>query len=85
MSVLSSLLVTCGVLIITRKLKYHTRLPACHLINLNVSSDFEKLSSGGGGGGGGTLLFSSYIGSGPASTVHPPENQKFQAPKKYLK
>ena len=24
-----------------------------------------------GGGGGGTLIFSSYVGSGPASTVHP--------------
>ena len=24
-----------------------------------------------GGGGGGTLLFSSYVGSGPASTLHP--------------
>ena len=23
------------------------------------------------GGGGGTLIFSSYVGSGPASTVHP--------------
>ena len=24
-----------------------------------------------GGGGGGTLIFSSYVGSGQASTVHP--------------
>ena len=24
-----------------------------------------------GGGGGDTLIFSSYVGSGPASTVHP--------------
>ena len=31
----------------------------------------------GGGGGGGTLIFSSYIGSGPASKY-----QKFQAPPK---
>ena len=30
-----------------------------------------------GGGGGGTLIFSSYIGSGPASKY-----QKFQAPPK---
>ena len=27
-----------------------------------------------GGGGGGTLIFSSYVGLGPASTIHP---QKF--------
>ena len=26
---------------------------------------------GGGGGGRGTLIFSSYVGSGPASTLHP--------------
>ena len=25
----------------------------------------------GVGGGGGTLIFSSYVGSGPASTLHP--------------
>ena len=41
---------------------------------------------GGGGGGGGTLIFSAYVGSGPASTVHPKKYQEFQAPpKKYLK
>ena len=26
---------------------------------------------GGGGGGGGTLIFSSYVGPGPASNIHP--------------
>ena len=26
---------------------------------------------GGGGGGGGTLIFYAYVGSDPASTVHP--------------
>ena len=30
---------------------------------------------------GGTLIFSSYIGSGPASTVHP-KKMEFQAPQK---
>ena len=37
-------------------------------------------------GGGGTLIFSSYVGSGPASSIHPQKYQEFQAPqKKYLK
>ena len=36
-----------------------------------------------GGGGGGHLIFSSYVGSDPASTVHPPKNIKnFKHPKK---
>ena len=30
---------------------------------------------------GGTLNFSSYVGSGPASTLHPQKYQEFQAPK----
>ena len=34
----------------------------------------------GGGGGGGTLNFSSYIGSGPASSIYPKKYQEFQAP-----
>ena len=47
------------------------------------------------GGGGGTLIFSAYVGSDPASTVHPKNISGFQAPpkksgissnpKKYLK
>ena len=36
-----------------------------------------------GGGGGGTLNFSSYFGSGPASTVHPhPKKKKINKIKK---
>ena len=31
---------------------------------------------------GGTLFFSSYVGSGPASTAHPQKYQEFQAPPK---
>ena len=34
------------------------------------------------GGGGGTLFFFAYVGSDPASTVHPQKYQKFQAPQK---
>ena len=34
------------------------------------------------GGGGGTLIFSAYVGSDPASTVHPKKYQEFQAPQK---
>ena len=40
---------------------------------------------GGGGGwgsGGGTVIFSSCVGSGPASTVHPQKYHDFQAPPK---
>ena len=33
----------------------------------------------------GTLIFSSYVGSGPASTVHPKKIKHFKHPKKYLK
>ena len=36
-------------------------------------------------GGGGTIIFSSYVGSGPASTRQPKKYQVFQAPQKYLK
>ena len=36
-------------------------------------------------GGGGTLIFSAYIGSDPASTVHPQKKyQEFQAPQKNI-
>ena len=44
---------------------------------------------GGGGGGGGTLFFSAYVGSHPASTVHPKKisgissTPNFSNPKKY--
>ena len=41
---------------------------------------------GGGGGGGGTLIFSAYVGSDPASTVHPKKISGISStPKKYLK
>ena len=36
-------------------------------------------------GAGSTLIFSSYVDSGPASAVHPTKYQEFQAPQKYLK
>ena len=35
--------------------------------------------------GGGTLIFSSYVGSDPASTVHPKKHEEFQAPQKNIK
>ena len=34
---------------------------------------------------GGTLIFSSYVGSGSESTVHPPKYQYILALQKYLK
>ena len=37
-----------------------------------------------GGGEGGTLIFSAYVGSDPASTVHPKKYQEFQAPQKNI-
>ena len=33
-------------------------------------------------GGGGLSFFSSYVGSGPAPTLHPQKYQEFQAPQK---
>ena len=38
-----------------------------------------------GGGFPHTLIFSSNIGSGPASTVHQKKYQEFQAPQNFLK
>ena len=38
-----------------------------------------------GGGGGGTLIFSPYVGSGPASTIHQKKKyQEFQALQKNI-
>ena len=34
------------------------------------------------GGGGGSLIFSSYVDSGPASTIHPKKYPEFQVHKK---
>ena len=42
------------------------------MISDHISDDQPQ-----GAGGGGTLIFSAYVGSDPASTVHP--NQEFQA------
>ena len=37
-------------------------------------------------GGGGTLIYSAFVGSDPASTVHPPKKSGISStPKKYLK
>ena len=33
---------------------------------------------------GGTLIFSAYVGSDPASSVHPKKYQEFQAPQKNI-
>ena len=47
-----------------------------------------SLTGGGVGGRGDTLNFSAYVGSGPASTLHPPPQKKkknirnFKHPKK---
>ena len=37
-----------------------------------------------GPGGGGTLIFSAYVGSDPASTVHPKKYLEFQVPQKNI-
>ena len=37
-----------------------------------------------GGGGGYTLIFSAYVGSDPASVLHPQNYQEFQAPQKNI-
>ena len=49
-----------------------------------VSKDRFEAQGGGGGGGRGTLIFSAYVGSDPASTVHPKKYQEFQAPEKNI-
>ena len=44
-----------------------------------------QLFSRGGGDRGGTLIFSSYVGSGPSIYCSPPKkNPKFQAPQKNI-
>ena len=35
-------------------------------------------------GGGGSLIFSSYVGSGPASTLHPKNIRNFKHPQKNI-
>ena len=59
------------------------------LLCVSVEVDMKKthnvlVKSSNPGGGGGTLIFSSYIGSGQASTVYPQKYQEFQAPKKNI-
>ena len=51
-----------------------------------ISDLRERVSArgGGGGGGGGNLIFSSYVDSGPASTIQPKKYQAFQAPSKNI-
>ena len=62
-------------------------------INLNLDQWFgkcllkakftdDRCMAHAGGGGGRTLIVASYVGSGPASTLHPIKYQEFQAPKK---
>ena len=53
-------------------------------VSLGPNKHFQTLKRPQGGGGAeGTLIFSSNVGSGPASTVHPPKKyQEFQAPQK---
>ena len=53
----------------------------------NLETKIDGNYPRGGGGGGGVLsFFSSYVGSGPASTLHTPppptKYQEFQAPPK---
>ena len=55
---------------------------------MNVHDLVIVMQQSWGGGGGGysqTLIFSSYVGSGPASTSHPKKYQEFQALQKNLK
>ena len=61
----------------------------CHFTMLSILLPGIWNTVGGGvfpgGGGGGTLFFSAYVGSDPASTVHPKKKyQKFQAPQKNI-
>ena len=49
----------------------------------NVHDSVVVMRQSWGGGGGGTLIFSSYVGLGPLSTVHPKKkHQEFQAPQR---
>ena len=54
-----------------------------------ISNDqlcLATFSPSGVGGGGGTLIFFAYVGSDPASTVHPKKISGISStPKKYLK
>ena len=56
-------------------------LKLCVILEESESCRFNPQ---GGGGGGGTLNFSSYVGLGPASALHPKKYQEFQAPPKNI-
>ena len=47
---------------------------------LSVAIPAPGIGLNWGGWGGGYSHFSSHVGSGPASTVHPKKYQEFQAP-----
>ena len=53
-----------------------------HLVHLYLVNHPVNLYLVNHLGGGGTLIFSAYLGSDPASTVHPKKYQEFQAPQK---
>ena len=60
-----------------------------NLVNTYVLVLFSLVVAGAVGwsaaqGGGGTLMFSSYVGSGPASYVHPKNCKEFQASQKNI-
>ena len=56
------------------------------IINPSFVIAHTTVCGGGGWYPGGTLIFSAYLGSDPASTVHQKKKyQEFQAPQKYLK
>ena len=62
-----------------------SKIPAKPSLEKMVNIGAE-CSYGGGGGGGGTFIFCSYVGSGPASTVHPQKVSGISSiPTKYLK
>ena len=65
----------CSQTHICSQTRYRLRYAARYLV-------IVMRQSWGGGGYSHTLIFSSYVGSGPASTVHPKKYQEFQAPQK---
>ena len=72
-------------------LDYVMILDKIYFWKISTEDDIDKINYVGRQLGwaeaqGGTLLFSSYVGSGPASTVHPQKIPGISStPKKYLK